>query len=155
VPLAEQDQALWDAEMIARAEALLLEAGALRQVGRFQLEAAIQSAHVERYRTGKANWDAVLRLYDGLLALTGSPVVAVNRALAVAELEGPRAGLDALPDAEEDARLREYQPYWAARAELLGRVGVADEARHAYEIAIGLARDAAVRRFLERRRSPL
>jgi predicted RNA polymerase sigma factor len=155
VPLAEQDQALWDAEMIARAEALLLEAGALRQVGRFQLEAAIQSAHAERYRTGKANWDAVLRLYDGLLALTGSPVVAVNRALAVAELEGPRAGLDALPDAEEDARLREYQPYWAARAELLGRVGVADEARHAYEIAIGLARDAAVRRFLERRRSPL
>ena len=155
VPLAEQDQSLWDAEMIARAEALLLRAGTLGRMGRFQLEAAIQSAHVERCRTGKDNRGAVLRLYDGLLALTESPVVAVNRALAVAELEGPRAGLEALPNADDDARLRDYQPYWAARAELLGRAGRADEARHAYDIAIGLARDVAVRRFLELRRDAL
>lgn len=153
VPLAEQDQTLWDAERIAQAEALLLRAGALGRIGRFQLEAAIQSAHVARCRTGKANWDAVLRLYDALLALTGSPVVAVNRALAVAELEGPRAGLNALPDAAADARLHEYQPWWAASAELLSRAGSAEEAQHAYDVAIGLAHDAAVRGFLKMRRS--
>lgn len=155
VPLALQDQTQWDAEMVARAEALLLRAGTLGQIGRFQLEAAIQSAHVERCRTGKDNRGAVLRLYDALFALTESPVVAVNRALAIAELEGPHAGLDALPDADEDARLREYQPYWAALAELLGRAGAPDEARHAYDVAIGLARDAAVQRFLKLRRDAL
>jgi len=155
VPLAQQDRTAWDAEMIARAEALLLRAGTIGRMGRFQLEAAIQSAHAERCRSGRDNWAAVLQLYDGLLAITGSPVVAVNRALAVAELEGPRAGLEALPKVDEDGRLREYQPYWAARAELLRRAGATDEARHAYDVALGLTRDAAIRSFLERRREVL
>jgi predicted RNA polymerase sigma factor len=151
VPLAQQDQSLWDSTMIARAESLLFIASQSGVVGRYQLEAAVQSAHVERCRTGRANWDAVLRLYDGLLALTGSPVVAVNRALAVGELHGPRAALEVLPHAN-DKHLAEYQPYWAARAELLRRAGEAQEARQALEIAIGLAGDAAVRRYLEGRR---
>jgi predicted RNA polymerase sigma factor len=152
VPLAQQNQELWDLAMIRRAESLLLFASKSGRLGRYQLEAAIQSAHVERCRTRRENWDAVLRLYDALMALTGSPVVAVNRALAVGELHGPRAGLDALPQASNDGRLADYQPYWAARAELLRRAGRAREARQALEIAIGLAGDPAVRRYLERRR---
>jgi predicted RNA polymerase sigma factor len=152
VPLAQQDRKLWDLAMIDRAESLLLSASRSGAVGRYQLEAAIQSAHVERCRARTENWDVVLRLYDALLALTGSPVVAVNRALAVAELHGPRAGLEALPQVASDRRLAEYQPYWAARAELLRRAGEAQEARQALEVAIGLASDPAVRRYLEQRR---
>ena len=155
VPLAEQDTVQWDARQIDEAEGLLRRACALGSIGRLQLEAAVQSAHVERCRTGRENWVEVVELYDGLFALARSPVVAINRALAIAEVFGAEAGLDAMPDAGGDVRLAEYQPYWAARAELLSRSGADAEARKAYEIAIGLERDAAVRRFLEKRRSGL
>jgi RNA polymerase sigma-70 factor (ECF subfamily) len=155
VPLAEQDPASWDARMISEAEALLRRASALGAIGRYQLEGALQSAHVDRCRTGQANWAEVLQLYDALFALAGSPVVAVNRALALAETQGAVAALDALQEVAADARLAEYQPYWAARAELLAKAGAHGEARHAYEIAIGLERDAAVRGFLRRRQSAL
>jgi RNA polymerase sigma-70 factor (ECF subfamily) len=94
-------------------------------------------------------------LYDALFALAGSPVVAINRALAVAELHGAAAGLDAMQVVAGDPRLAEYQPYRAARAELLAKAGASEEARQAYDIAIGLERDPAVRRFLQRRRSGL
>lgn len=155
VPLAEQDPALWDSQMIAEAEALLLRASALGTIGRYQLEGALQSAHVDRCRTGRANWAEVVRIYDALFALAGSPVVAINRALAVAELHGASAGLDAIQQVASDARLAEYQPYWAARAELLVKAGARGEARQAYEIAIGLERDPAVRCFLQKRQSAL
>jgi predicted RNA polymerase sigma factor len=155
VPLAEQDPALWDAAMIDEAEALLCHAATLGAIGRYQLEGALQSAHVHRRRTGEADWAAVVQLYDGLLALTGSPVVAINRAIAMAELRGAAAGLAALQEAAADKRLGEYQPYWAARADLLARGGAAHEARNAYDIAIGLERDPAVRRFLQRRKDAL
>jgi RNA polymerase sigma-70 factor (ECF subfamily) len=155
VPLAAQNPACWNTQMIDEAEALLLRARASSMVGRYQLEAAVQSAHVHRCRTGSANWDAILALYDGLLAVTGSPVVAINRALAVAEVHGAPAGLAALPDPAGDARLLAYQPYWAARAELLGKTGACGEARRAYEIALGLTVDPAVWRFLDQRRETL
>ncbi|MGC1266622.1 MAG: DUF6596 domain-containing protein [Candidatus Acidiferrum sp.] len=155
IPLADQNQDLWDAQMIFEAEDLLRRASTFRSVGRYQLEAALQSAHVYRCRTGQANWEEIVQLYDALFALVGSPVVAINRALAVAELRGPAAALDAMPDAASDARLADYQPYWAARAELLFRTGAHSEARQAYEIAIGLERDPAVRRFLQERQSAL
>ena len=155
VPLAEQNPAAWDSDMIAEAEALLRRAGALGSVGRYQLEGALQSAHVHRCRTGRANWPEVLQLYDALFALAGSPVVAINRALAIAEVRGAGAGLEAMQEIAGDARLAEYQPYWAARAELLAKTGAHGEARRAYEIAIGLERDPAVRRFLQRRQSLL
>jgi predicted RNA polymerase sigma factor len=155
VPLADQDTALWDWRMIVEAEGLLRRASALGRIGRYQLEGALQSAHVYRRCAGQDNWEAVAQLYDALSALTGSPVVAVNRALAIAELQGALAALDALQELAADARLTEYQPYWAARAELLARTGAHDEARRAYEIAIGLDRDPAVRRFLLRRQSAL
>ena len=155
VPLAEQDTSLWDSRMIDAAEALLLRASKLGSIGRYQLEGAIQSAHVCRRLTGRANWPAVEQLYDALSALSGSPVVAINRALALAEMHGADAGLQEMEEIAADARINEYQPYWAARAELLAKTGVHAEACHAYEIAIGLERDAAVRRFLQRRQSAL
>ena len=155
VPLADQDPSRWDSRMINGAEALLRRAGTLGSIGRYQLEAALQSAHVHRRRTGEANWPEVVQLYDALSALIDSPVIAINRALALAEMESPSAALDAIKRLEGDARLTEYQPYWAARAELLARTGAPDEARQAYEIAIGLERDPAVRRFLQDRLSAL
>ncbi len=155
VPLAEQDPALWNAQMIDEAETLLVRASALGALGRFQLEAAIQSAHVARRRTGQPNWEAIVQLYDALLTLSGSPVAAVNRALAIAELQGADAALVSIERVADDARLAEYQPYWAARAALLARTGSIEDARHAYDIAIGLEHDASVRHFLEQRRAHL
>jgi RNA polymerase sigma-70 factor (ECF subfamily) len=152
VPLADQDPVSWHAPMIAEAESLLQRASAFGAIGRYQLQAALQSAHVHRCRTGRPNWPQVVQLYDALFALVGSPVVAVNRALAIAEWQGAAAGLDAMKGLADDERLAEYQSYWAARAELLSRAGALPDARSAYDIAIGLERDPAVRRFLQRRR---
>lgn len=155
VPLAAQDPALWNATMIDEAEALLHRASALGPIGRYQLEAAVQSAHVYRCRAGSANWPEILQLYDVLLALSGSPVVVVNRALAVAEVHGASAALTTLDALAADTRLVDYQPYWAVRADLLARTKAYDEARKAYEIAIGLERDPAVRSFLQHRQLAL
>jgi RNA polymerase sigma-70 factor (ECF subfamily) len=155
VPLAEQDPAQWDSQMIDEAEALLRRASALGSIGRYRLEGALQSAHVHRCRTGRANWAEIVQLYDALFALAGSPVVAINRALAIAEVHGAGTGLEAMPEVTADARLAEYQPWWAARAELLARTGAHEEARLAYEMAIGLERDPAVRAFLQRRQAAL
>ena len=151
VPLAEQDQERWNGAMIANAEALLLRASEMGSLGRYQLEAALQSAHVMRKRTGSDNWAEIVQLYDALLAISGSPVVAINRALAVAETHGAASALRALDEVADDARVAEYQPYWAARAELLAKMGSHEEARKAYELAIGLERDPSVRRFLQER----
>jgi RNA polymerase sigma-70 factor (ECF subfamily) len=155
VPLAQQDPALWDGNLIAEAEALLRTAGAKESLGRYQLEAAIQSAHVVRRLTGRADWQAIEMLYDALASLTGSPVVAVNRAVAIAETRGPAPGLAALDLLKDDPQLTAYQPYWAARAGLLARSGARQEADRAYELAIGLESDPAVRCFLERARERL
>ena len=155
VPLAEQDIEVWNGAMIDAAEALLLRASTLNRIGRYQLEGALQSAHMFRRRTGETNWTSVLQIYDALLALSGSPVVAINRALALAEVNGAAAGLGALEELTSDSRLTEYQPYWAARAELLARTGAHSDARQAYEVAIGLERDPAVRRFLQQRQAGL
>lgn len=139
--------------MIEAAEALLTRASALGDIGRYQLEGALQSAHVYRRLTGRNNWPAVAQLYDALLSLSGSPIVAINRALAIAETRGAEAALQEIEEIAADHRLAEYQPYWAARAELLARTGANDEASRSYEIAIGLERDDVVRRFLLRRQS--
>lgn len=155
VPLADQDPALWDTQLIDEAEGLLSRASGLPGTGRYQLEAAVQSAHVVRRRTGRTDWAAIERIYDVLLTMTGSPVVAINRAIAVAETRGPAAGLAALDALSDSPRLADYQPYWAARADLLARSGDAEAADGAYERAMGLEADAVVRRFLERRRAEL
>jgi RNA polymerase sigma-70 factor (ECF subfamily) len=155
VPLSAQDPVTWNTPMIDAANALLRRANAFNAIGRFQLEAALQSAHVHRCRTRRPNWDEVVLLYDALLAIAASPVVAVNRAIALAERDGPQAALDALEPYANDPRLVDYQPYWAARADLLARAGVRTQALDAYDLAIGLERDPAVRRFLQRKRAEL
>ena len=155
VPLAEQDCALWDHALVDEAEALLGHAATKGVIGRYQLEAAVQSAHATRRRTGRTDWVAIRELYDALHSIAGSPVVAINRAVAIAEAEGAAAGLAALYVLGDDKRLDDYQPYWAARAGLLARLGQVQLATDAYERAIGLERDPAVRRFLQGKRAAL
>lgn len=158
VPLSEQDTALWDAPMIIEAESLLLRASTPDSrpgLGRFQLEAAIQSAHAVRAHKGASDWQAIAGLYDALWQLTGSPVVAVNRAVAIGRSTDAANGLSALEQISSDKRLQQYQPYWAARAGLLAQAGRTTDALEAYQHAIGLETDAAVRRFLQRNRDAL
>jgi RNA polymerase sigma-70 factor, ECF subfamily len=153
VPLADQDTALWDGHLIEEAEALLRRAGGMGRIGRYQLEAAVQSAHAVRRLTGQSDWAAIVGLYDALAAITGSPVVTISRAIAIAETHGAKAALASLDALATDRQVGEYQPYWAARAELLARTGDADAAEAAYQRAIGLESDPAVRRFLQSRAS--
>jgi len=155
VPLAEQDTALWDDTLIDEAEALLRRAAAMKIIGRYQLEAAVQSAHTARRRSGGTDWAAIRQLYEALMAIAGSPVVAINRSVAIAEAEGAAQGLAALDAIGDDKRLAEYQPYWAARAELSARLGRTADAAEAYDRAIGLERDPALRRFLQTERGKL
>lgn len=180
VPLDAQDTRRWDGAMIDEAEALLRQAHAAGRAGRgpgadggarprdpahppdpaaqtpeppgrYQLEAAVQSAHAVRRHGGTADWPAIVGLYEALVAHTGSPVAALNLALARSHTEGPQPALRALQSLADEALLSDYQPYWAARAELLQRCGRIDEAGPAYQRAIGLESDPAVRRFLLRR----
>jgi RNA polymerase sigma-70 factor (ECF subfamily) len=151
VPLGDQDTDLWDAGMIGEAEHALLAASATGPSGRFQIEAAIQSVHCARRLTGQTDWPSILALYDVLTQISASPVVALNRAIAVAEIDGPAAALVELDRVAQDQRLGGYQPYWATRANLLARTERWAEARHAWLCAIELAHDDAVRDYLQRR----
>jgi RNA polymerase sigma-70 factor (ECF subfamily) len=155
VPLDEQDPALWDDSQIALAEGLLQDANRTGPTGRYQLEAAIQSAHTARRMTGQSNWPVVVQLYDHLLALTGSPVVVLNRAVAFAEIAGPKAALAAIELLGADRRMLSYQPYWAAKGHLLARIGANPDAAEAFRVAIGLTTDEAVRAYLHGKLAPL
>jgi RNA polymerase sigma-70 factor, ECF subfamily len=150
IPLSQQNIALWDTGMVEEAETALRRASRASPIGRYQLEAAIQSAHIAGARAGSPRWDEILILYDALVQVTGSPVASINRALVLAELEDAHEGLAALDAVSGDKRLDSYQPYWAARASLCARVGLLDAARHAYSLAIGLEHDPAVREYLLR-----
>lgn len=154
VPLDQQDVKLWRFELIAEAEAALRAASAMGKPARYQLEAAIQSAHVARAWRGQADWDAIVLLYTALAELTGSPVARLNAAAAIARRDGAAAGLAAL-DALDAPMLNSYQPYWALRADLLARLGRVEAARAAYDEAIARERDGAVIRFLSERRAGL
>jgi RNA polymerase sigma-70 factor (ECF subfamily) len=155
VPLEEQDTSLWDDSQIHLAESLLSGANAGGPTGRYQLEAAIQSAHVARRLGGAPTWPAIVQLYDHLYALTRSPVVILNRAVALAELEGPAAALDAIAPLTADKRMQSYQPYWAARGHLLAQTGRAADAHEAFTVAIGLTTDDAVKTYLMHKRDAL
>lgn len=148
VPLSEQDPSLWDHAMIARADRNLAAAGAMGRLGRFQLEAAIQSVHAERARTGRTNWTALATLHAALQRMAPTLGGAVARAAVLLETEGPEvalAALDALTGAAG------FQPAWALRAEAERRAGRADAARAALTAALGLAEDPGLRAWLAAR----
>jgi RNA polymerase sigma-70 factor, ECF subfamily len=147
VLLADQDRALWRREAIAEGLALVRRLLRRNQPGPFQIQAAINAVHADAATAADTDWRAILALYDQLLALTPTPVVAMNRAIAVAEVHGPDDAL-ALLDALE---LEDYQPFHATRADLLRRVGRDGEAAAAYARAIELTRNAPERRFLRGR----
>jgi RNA polymerase sigma-70 factor, ECF subfamily len=155
VPLSDQAVDQWDRAAIEEAEGLLKAAGALGAPGRFQLEAAVQSVHAARRLTGATDWEAIAVLYDALIALTASPVVAVNRAAAVAHAHGPEAGLKLLDEVGAQSALGGFEPYWVARADLCAKTGEIEEARRAYGLAIGLQSDPAARAFLIERLAAL
>jgi predicted RNA polymerase sigma factor len=147
VPLAGQDTRLWDEALQAEAESLLARAAALRRPGRFQWEAAIQSAHAERRRSGRTDWAGIAALYEQLVRLAPSLGARTAHAAALGEACGAAAGLARL-DAIDAKAVAGYQPYWAVRGHLLGQLGRRPEARAAYDLAIGLSGDAAVREHL-------
>ena len=147
VLLDDQDRALWDGGQIAEARALLERALALRGAGPYVLQAAIADLHLRTPR----DWEEIALLYDLLARRTGSPVVEMNRAIAVAEVEGPEAAL-ALLDA---LALDGYRYFHSTRADLLRRLGRGVDAEAAYTRALELAQSSAERQFLERRLSEL
>ena len=145
VPLDEQDTGLWDSALITRGEALLRRAHAFGRPGRFQYEAAIQSAHCDRVRTGQVDWQALRKLHRALVQVAPSLGAAVALAAVDGETDGPAAGLRALDNID---RLADFQPAWATRAHLLSRLGRRDDAANAYRRAIELTADPGVRQYL-------
>ncbi|HLH28523.1 MAG TPA: DUF6596 domain-containing protein, partial [Acidimicrobiales bacterium] len=147
VLLADQDRSLWDRDQIAAGRAELDRGLALGGRGPYVLQAAIASLHAEP----ECDWARIARLYGELGRLTGSPVVELNRAIAVSECDGPEAGLRIL----EDLRLDDFRYLHTTRGELLRRLGRVEEARQAYRRARELTDDGAERRFVERRLTEL
>ncbi len=154
VPLSEQDARRWSLGMTEEAERHLSKASEAGRMGRFQLEAAIQSVHAQRASTGVTDWETIALLYEGLVRLAPVPGALVGRAAAVAEARGPGAGWALLETIPAKA-IQSYQPYWAVAAHVLQRMRRVEEADAAYSRAIGLCEDAAMREFLRRRAAAL
>jgi len=151
VPLDEQERGKWDRAQIAEGSALVGAAFAKGAVGKYQLQAAIAALHDEAASTEATDWPQIVALYDVLLRLTPSPVIALNRAAAIAMRDGAAAGLALLDELADEPRLRDYHPYRAARADLLHRLGRGAEAAQAYREAIALAGTSSEQDFLRRR----
>ena len=151
IPLSEQDTNRWSLPLIEEAERHLSEAFTQGRPGRFQLEAAIQSVHAERARSGRTDWAAIALFYERLIRISPALGTRAGYAAAVAEANGPEAGLAVLESIDPDAGSH-YQPYWAVRAHLLRRLGRTLEASDAYDRAVGLTEDSAVRQFLLQKR---
>ena len=154
VPFAEQDRGAWDPVLIAEGHRLVRERLAAGEApGRYQIQAAISAVHTSARDVRDTDWSQVVALYDQLVRLDPSPVVALNRAIAVAELDGPEVALAAVDRLEH--RLAGYHAYHAARADLLRRLGRSQKSRAAYDKAIGLAGNTAETAYLARRRDQL
>ena len=151
VPLSEQDCHKWSLPLVEEAERYLDEASSRGRAGRFQLEAAIQSVHAERARSGGIQWNAIMMFYEQLMRISPTLGTRTGYAAAVAEGKGAEEGLAALDGIDPDD-ISAYQPYWAVRAHLLQRLGKTPEALDAFDRAIGLTEDPAVRQFLLQRR---
>ncbi|HEV2297182.1 MAG TPA: DUF6596 domain-containing protein [Candidatus Acidoferrales bacterium] len=152
VPLSEQDPRQWSLPLIEEAERHLAEASRHGHAGRFQLEAAIQSVHAERARSGRTEWSAIVLFYEQLIRISPALGTQTGYAAALAEAKGPEAGLAVLDSVDPQA-VSSYQPYWAVRAHLLQRLGNLREASDALDRAVGLAEDPAVRQFLLQKRA--
>lgn len=154
VPLAAQDRGTWDTALIAEGHRLVRERLTPQLApGRYQILAAISAVHTSADDVGNTDWSQIVALYDRLLQIDSSPIIALNRAIAVAELEGPEMALLAI-DCLEDS-LDGYHAFHAARAELLRRVDRSEQARAAYDKAIELAGNSAETAYLTRRRHEL
>jgi RNA polymerase sigma-70 factor (ECF subfamily) len=151
VPLMEQDRSRWTGALVREGQDLVRRCLRRGAPGPYQIQAAINAVHSDAPVAAATDWGQILALYDQLLAVAPSPVVALNRAVAVAEVSGPAAGL-ALVDALD---LADYRVHHAVRADLLRRLGLGEAAADAYRAAIRLAGSAAERRFLERRLASL
>jgi RNA polymerase sigma-70 factor (ECF subfamily) len=151
VLLADQDRGRWDRDQIAEGQAIVRRCLRRGQPGPYQLQAAINAVHSDAPAAAATDWGQILALYDQLLALAPSPVVALNRAVAVAEVEGPEAALALVDGLDLDG----YRLFHAIRADLLRRLGRDAEAVAAYEAAIARTGNATERAFLERRRRAL
>lgn len=151
VPLDVQDRGLWDQEQIAEGAALVRQALSTRRFGPYALQAAIAAVHAEAASAADTDWHEIVGLYDVLLRMDSSPVVALNRAAAVAMRDGPAAGLALIEALHAAGKLADYAPAHIARAELYRRTGAAETARAAYERALVLTGQVAQRKLLERR----
>jgi len=151
IPLSTQDTKQWSLPLIEEAERHLAEAFRQGRSGRFQLEAAIQSVHAERARSGRIDWAAIAIFYEQLIRISPTLGARTGHAAAIAETSGPEGGL-AILDAIASDEVSGYQPYWAVRAHLLQQLGKTPEALAAFDQAIGLAEDPAVRQFLLQKR---
>jgi RNA polymerase sigma-70 factor (ECF subfamily) len=147
VPLPDQDRTRWDRALIAEGQALVRACLRRNAPGPYQIQAAINAVHTDAATAADTDWRQVLALYDQLLALAPTPVVALNRAVALAELDGPQAGLAAI----DGLPIPDYHHFHATRANLLARLGRNPEAAAAYQHAITLTGNAAERRLLEQR----
>jgi RNA polymerase sigma-70 factor (ECF subfamily) len=149
--LEQQDRSLWNREYIAEGVALVEGSLGTRRFGPYTLQAAIAAVHAEAPSTEATDWREIVGLYDALVRLDPSPVIALNRAVAVAMRDGPAAGLALIDGILERGELADYHLAHSARAEFCRRLGRGDEARAAYERALALTRQEPERRFLERR----
>jgi len=152
VRLADQDRARWDRALVDEGHALVRACLRRNQPGPFQVQAAIAAVHADAPTADATDWSQIVALYDQLYAMRPNAVVALNRAIAIAELDGPGAGLAALASIDDAAALADYQPYHAGRADLLARAGHVHEAVAAYDRALDLTTNPAEREFLGRQR---
>jgi RNA polymerase sigma-70 factor (ECF subfamily) len=151
VLLDDQDRSLWDRALVAEGLALVRRALASRRIGPYTLQAAIASVHAEATDAAATDWAQIAGLYDVLLRADPSPVVALNRAAAIAMRDGPAAGLTLIDALLARGELGEYRLAHSARADLLRRLGRTSEAAEAYRTALALTRQEPERRFIERR----
>jgi RNA polymerase sigma-70 factor (ECF subfamily) len=149
IVLGDQDRNLWDKPLIAEGQALVRQCLRLNQPGPYQIQAAINAVHSDASSLSTTDWRQIVRLYDQLLAITPGPIVALNRAVAVAEVEGPESALAIVNGLEPS--LAGYYLFHAIRAELLTRLGRTDEAAAAYKQAIALSGNPTEREFLQRK----
>jgi predicted RNA polymerase sigma factor len=151
--LVDQDRSLWDARLIDEGRNHLERAAAGDELTAYHIEAAIAALHADAHTAAETDWDRIAALYGTLMKLNPSPVVALNRAIAVAECEGPARGLEEIARIAGRERLDEYPFYFTAIGELERRLGHFERAREAFEAALALARNASEKRFVEARLS--